>query len=270
MHRARLILVLLHALAALMGGTGRVLAFDKDPKRLARLQANCRAAGAGACIAARCADFLSLPLADSAEFAGVTHALLDPSCSGSGTALSRMDHLLPSFAAGRDAAAAEGEGDPASTVPGSQSCSRQAEEATEKAGAVESGTACSSGNAEEQGQKQRGKGQSRGKVPDQERMERLAAFQEAALRHALTLPSLTRLVYSTCSVHVRENEAVVAAVLPEAQESGFALADPFPEWHRRGLPGSVEGAEKLVRVDPMEDGTDGFFLAVFQRETMSD
>lgn len=54
-------------------------------------------------------------------------------------------------------------------------------------------------------------------------MERLAAFQEAALRHALQFPALQRLVYSTCSVHDRENEAVVAAVLPEAKQLGFQL-----------------------------------------------
>lgn len=49
------------------------------------------------------------------------------------------------------------------------------------------------------------------------------------------------------SVHLRENEAVVAAVLPAAREAGFELADPFPAWHRRGVPGAVEGADKLVR-----------------------
>ncbi len=56
-----------------------------------------------------------------------------------------------------------------------------------------------------------------------ERLDRLANFQEAALRHALRFPALQRLVYSTCSVHERENEAVVAAVLPEAKELGFRL-----------------------------------------------
>lgn len=39
---------------------GRVLAFDKDAKRLARLQANARSAGAAATIQATCADFLSI------------------------------------------------------------------------------------------------------------------------------------------------------------------------------------------------------------------
>jgi hypothetical protein len=81
--------------------------------------------------------------------------------------------------------------------------------------------------------------------------------QEAALRHALTFPALQRLVYSTCSVHQRENEDVVAAVLPHAQQLGFKLVTALPAWHRRGLAGSVSGAEKLVRTDPHEDGTDG-------------
>lgn len=41
------------------------------------------------------ADFLSLDLT-SEKFAEVCGLILDPSCSGSGTAHSRMDHLLPS------------------------------------------------------------------------------------------------------------------------------------------------------------------------------
>lgn len=89
--------------------------------------------------------------------------------------------------------------------------------------------------------------------------------QEAALLHALKFPALQRLVYSTCSVHQRENEDVVAAVLPAAAAAAFRLADPFPAWHRRGLP-VLEGSEKLVRTDPYEDGTDGFFVAVFERQ----
>ena len=43
------------------------------------------------------------------------------------------------------------------------------------------------------------------------------------------------------------------------------VQDPFPSWHRRGLGGRVEHAERLVRTDAAEDGTDGFFVAVFQR-----
>ena len=112
-------------------------------------------------------------------------------------------------------------------------------------------------------------------------------MQEKALRHALTLPSLQRLVYSTCSVHQQENEDVVKAVLPEAEKLGFKLRHTLPAWSRRGLP-VFQGAEKLVRVgalltllllqschtllncctasaDADLDGTDGFFVACFMR-----
>lgn len=57
---------------------------------------------------------------------------------------------------------------------------------------------------------------------------------------------------------------MVAAVLPAASVAGFRLVDPFPTWHRRGLP-VVEGSELLVRTDPHADATDGFFVAVFER-----
>lgn len=55
------------------------------------------------------------------------------------------------------------------------------------------------------------------------RIEGLAKFQEAALRHALRFPALQRLVYSTCSLHARENEDVVGSVLEYATELGFHL-----------------------------------------------
>ena len=41
------------------------------------------------------ADFLAVDMA-SEELGQVRGVILDPSCSGSGTGLSRMDHLLPS------------------------------------------------------------------------------------------------------------------------------------------------------------------------------
>ena len=50
-----------------MGNRGTVHAFDKDPRRLARLQRNAAAAGATA-ISARCADFLTLD-PEAPEFA---------------------------------------------------------------------------------------------------------------------------------------------------------------------------------------------------------
>jgi len=65
-------------------------------------------------------------------------------------------------------------------------------------------------------------------------------------------------------IHPEENELVISAVLAEAGSRGFALFDPFPRWERRGLP-LCPGAQLLVRTDPDEDGTDGFFVAAFAR-----
>jgi len=193
-------------LAALMGNRGRVHGCDASAERLQRLVGNARAAGAS-CIAPRCCDFLSLDPA-APPLSRADAILLDPSCSGSGTGLSRGDSMLPS---GADAAA-------------------------------EAGGA---------------------------RVAALSRFQLAALRHALRSPRAQRLVYSTCSVHAAENEGVVARALPVAKGLGWRLEKALPGWHRRGA--AQEGLTQaeagcLLRTDPLLDGCDGFFLALFVRD----
>ncbi|XP_072964647.1 25S rRNA (cytosine-C(5))-methyltransferase NSUN5-like [Typha angustifolia] len=96
------------------------------------------------------------------------------------------------------------------------------------------------------------------------RIMKLAAFQRKALEHALSFPSVERVVYSTCSVNQMENEDVIKSVLPLATSLDFELATPFPQWHRRGLP-VFEGCEHLLRTDPA-DGMEGFFIALFVRK----
>ncbi|KAF8348871.1 S-adenosyl-L-methionine-dependent methyltransferase [Amanita rubescens] len=106
---------------------------------------------------------------------------------------------------------------------------------------------------------------------DEERLHKLAAFQKTMLKHAMTFPNVTRIVYSTCSVHAIENEHVVQATLDtkEAKVGKFTLApqnEVLPTWQRRGQKGQLSDhndAASLVRCVPGEDRTNGFFVACF-------
>jgi len=102
-----------------------------------------------------------------------------------------------------------------------------------------------------------------------DRLRALQQFQITALRHALTaFQHVTRVVYSTCSLHEQENEAVVAAILQQCGHS-WRLVPPkcLATWKRRGqvVAGlTPEQAAMLIRVD-RPDRTNGFFVACFER-----
>ena len=201
-------------LAAIMSSKakklGKVFAFDKDPKRLERLKANVSLTGSSHIIEPVCQDFLTV---QSNKYDTVDAILLDPSCSGSGTSVSRMDYLLPS-----------------------------AQEI-----------------------------QTRGVMYTDERVKQLSQFQITALKHAMEFPKVKRIVYSTCSIYHDENEGVVAQVLGHAKSHGFVLVEALPAWPRRGIESKSEGldiglAKRVIRIDPVEDGTDGFFVAMFERQ----
>lgn len=110
-----------------------------------------------------------------------------------------------------------------------------------------------------------------------ERLSKLAAFQLLMIRHAMKcrcarphsvslsvasdrsteyvsspaamglgiVPSVKRIVYSTCSIHATENEHVVREALKttECLTGKFALARPssvLPGWPRRGLSNEMD------------------------------
>jgi putative methyltransferase len=104
------------------------------------------------------------------------------------------------------------------------------------------------------------------------RVLKLAEFQLQALSHALSFPQVQLVSYSTCSVHVTENESVVAAAL--AGNADWELCECLPEWTaRRGLalPGKLDEAQArmLARADPSKDVTGGFFVALFRRRALA-
>uniref|UniRef100_A0A8C0SET0 28S rRNA (cytosine-C(5))-methyltransferase n=1 Tax=Canis lupus familiaris TaxID=9615 RepID=A0A8C0SET0_CANLF len=100
-------------------------------------------------------------------------------------------------------------------------------------------------------------------TPSKARLQALAGFQQRALRHALTFPSLQRLVYSTCSLCQEENEDVVQDALQQ-NPGTFRLAPVLPSWPHRGL-SSFPGAEHCLRASPETTLTGGFFVAVLER-----
>lgn len=110
-----------------------------------------------------------------------------------------------------------------------------------------------------------------GEEESKSRILQLAQFQKSVIMHAMTFPNVERIVYSTCSIHVEENEQVVSDILADEKCSrSFELAEILPKWHRRGLQIADDNSkakqisQKVVRCMP-EDGTNGFFVSCFQR-----
>ena len=103
-----------------------------------------------------------------------------------------------------------------------------------------------------------------------DRLEKLAEFQSLCIDHAFSFPQVDVVSYSTCSIHVAENERVVARAL--ARNSDFVLAPMscvLPTWERRGV--ACEGLTHeesmcCLRADAAHDDTNGFFVAVFVRK----
>lgn len=104
-------------------------------------------------------------------------------------------------------------------------------------------------------------------TPSKERLLALAAFQQRALCHALTFPSLQRVVYSTCSICQEENEDVVRDALQQSSGT-FRLIPALPSWPHRGL-NTFPGAEHCLRASPETTLTGGFFVAVLERVEVS-
>ena len=99
------------------------------------------------------------------------------------------------------------------------------------------------------------------------RLEKLSNFQVMLLKHALSFPSVRRVVYSTCSVHQEENEMVVKEAM-ESYGELFQLEFVLPEWESRGKKDLFEFGEHCIRASPENNRTIGFFVALFVRKEL--
>ncbi|KAG8268464.1 putative 28S rRNA (cytosine-C(5))-methyltransferase [Homalodisca vitripennis] len=103
---------------------------------------------------------------------------------------------------------------------------------------------------------------------DKERLYKLQGFQLTLIRFAFTkFPAAKRVVYSTCSLNVEENEEVVQAAL-NSKHHEFQLVNvskKLPGWKSFGSEDFEFGTE-CIYSRPETDLTNGFFVAVFERK----
>jgi len=97
------------------------------------------------------------------------------------------------------------------------------------------------------------------------RLKSLSAFQAMIVRHAMSFPSVHRIVYSTCSIHEQENEQVVQDVLTRTN-GAFRLVNAMPSLPCRGtISAEFAEAKCCMRLSPESSLTNGFFVACFER-----
>ncbi|KAL4943539.1 S-adenosyl-L-methionine-dependent methyltransferase [Aspergillus oleicola] len=218
-------------------------------------------------------DFLALDPHDP-QFENVTGLLLDPSCSGSGI-IGRDDVPQLTLPA---------PGKPTSSKNGSsnqnQSKKRKRSEpsqtptpTTEPSSTPENDTPLPSGTL------------------TQDRLTKLSNLQFHIVSHALSFPAARRITYSTCSIHLTENESVVRRILDSdvAKRRGWRVLRRHEQprglqtWGARGvkredalIPGADGHEEVELGEDELqgclrcwpgdEEGTGGFFVVGFVRE----
>ncbi|KAE8393408.1 S-adenosyl-L-methionine-dependent methyltransferase [Aspergillus alliaceus] len=250
----------------------RIVSMDASQVRAKTLQKMVSAAGADGFVTVLPGqDFLALDPEDE-RFERVSALLLDPSCSGSGII-------------GRDDV-------PKLVLPVSPAEERKKQGKKRKRGQDETEVAATgSPSATDENEMAN-------THLDPERLAKLSNLQTRIVEHAMSFPAATRITYSTCSIHLTENEAVVERLLASevAKRRGWRIMrrDEQPEglrtWKHRGVrtetrssgdslaQDGTQSQELKVNLTDEEldgclrcfagddEGTGGFFVAGFVRD----
>ncbi|CAG8358781.1 unnamed protein product [Penicillium salamii] len=244
-----------------------IYSMDASTMRSKTLQKMVGLAGADSVTVLQGQDFLALDTEEE-RFANVTGLLLDPSCSGSGI-IGRDD--VPQFTL------------PTSQSKGPKSHGKKRKREDEEA--IESKATPGTAQAAPTDENDIADG------VDPERLTKLSSIQARIVEHALSFPNATHVTYSTCSIHLIENEGVVERILKTkvAKERGWRLLrrdeqpDGLRRWSKRGVreekpaegetgpSGSVklsdEALEACIRSWQGDaEGLGGFFVAGFVRD----
>lgn len=247
----------------------RVIACEKDIARSQTLQKMVKLAGGEKIIQIReNQDFTKLD-PSSEEFTNVTTLLLDPSCSGSGIIWRDMGGLILH-------------------LPSATSKENMRKEGKWKRNHNANGQESKSANPKDHTSDENPEVGDGDELKRQDRLANLASFQLRLIQHAMAFPAATRISYSTCSVHVEENEQVVMKALRSqiAIERGWRVMrreeqiEGMRNWPSRGWKSASDGCEETLSPDEIvdacircdkdsEDGTMGFFVVAFVRDAVT-
>ncbi|KAL2834745.1 S-adenosyl-L-methionine-dependent methyltransferase [Aspergillus pseudoustus] len=251
--------------------SSKIISMDASAVRAKTLQKMVSTAGADRLVTVlQGQDFLALDPEDP-RFAGVTGLLLDPSCSGSGI-IGRDDVPTLVLPVGKTTT-------PASSKKGNQSKKRKRNDTVNIP--TQTPTAPTTPSPTDENDL------STTEPLSQERLLKLSNLQTRIVTHALSFPAATHISYSTCSIHMTENETVVRRILDSdvARRRGWRVMrrDEQPsglrKWEHRGVKKegeqsvdlSEEELQGCLRCWPGDDdGTGGFFVVGFVRDGDAD